>query len=282
VTRKTTQQKGDAVDDDVENLPDCPSCAGIGSSDMEALREAAKDYLSAQTFVIQLLTSIGGMVETARKKLPRTVIKKINSVTEKAVHAAYSAGVRTLRDNEQEEQSSWKRLVGSTGEPFHKILAVVFGAVGGSFGMPALVVELPATTTLILRSIAEIAQSYGEDPTKNDVKRACLEVLAMGGPALADDDAELGYWSARLALTDQALTKLLDVAVSRFGFMMSEKVIAQAAPIVGAAGGAFANYTFMQFYQRMAHCHFKVRKLEKRYDQQRIRACFQQLVCDLQ
>jgi hypothetical protein len=37
------------------------------------------------------------------------------------------------------------------------------GAAGGTFGLAALPVELPVSTTIMLRSIAEIARSEGED-----------------------------------------------------------------------------------------------------------------------
>jgi hypothetical protein len=33
---------------------------------------------------------------------------------------------------------------------------------GGSFGLPALTIELPVTTTIMLRSIVDIARSEGE------------------------------------------------------------------------------------------------------------------------
>jgi hypothetical protein len=37
------------------------------------------------------------------------------------------------------------------------------GGVGGLFGLPALAIELPISTTIMLRSIADIARSEDED-----------------------------------------------------------------------------------------------------------------------
>jgi len=38
-------------------------------------------------------------------------------------------------------------------------MVLVSGAVGGFFGLPGLIVELPISTTLMLRSIADIAEA---------------------------------------------------------------------------------------------------------------------------
>lgn len=44
----------------------------------------------------------------------------------------------------------------------HKILVTATGAGGGAFGLSSLALELPISTTIILRSIADIARSEGE------------------------------------------------------------------------------------------------------------------------
>jgi hypothetical protein len=64
----------------------------------------------------------------------------------------------------------------------HKSLAVLAGAAGGAFGISSLPVELPLSTTIMLRSIADIARSEGED--LSDPKTA--QVFALGGRADAD------------------------------------------------------------------------------------------------
>jgi hypothetical protein len=64
----------------------------------------------------------------------------------------------------------------------HKSLAVLAGAAGGAFGISSLPVELPFSTTIMLRSIADIARSEGED--LSDPKTA--QVFALGGRADAD------------------------------------------------------------------------------------------------
>jgi len=47
---------------------------------------------------------------------------------------------------------------------------------------------------------------------------------------------------------------------------VSEKVAAQAIPLIGAAGGALINTIFIDHFQNMARGHFIIRRLERRYD----------------
>ena len=58
----------------------------------------------------------------------------------------------------------------------HRLHSMVTGAVGGFFGLPALLVELPLTTIIILRSIADVARSEGEDLTETEARLACVHV----------------------------------------------------------------------------------------------------------
>ena len=90
---------------------------------------------------------------------------------------------------------------GSPSNWWHKLAAGIAGAAGGAFGLPALAIELPVSTTIMLRSIADIARSEGENLEKPDVKLQCIEVLALGGGRLKNDDAaETGYFTARAAM----------------------------------------------------------------------------------
>jgi hypothetical protein len=52
---------------------------------------------------------------------------------------------------------------------------------------------------------------------------------------------------------------------SRFGITVSEKLAAQAVPIVGAVGGALINSLFLDHFQGMARGHFIIRRLERTY-----------------
>ena len=183
----------------------------------------------------------------------------------------------------------------------HQALVGASGAIGGFFGMTALGVELPVTTTLMLRSIADIAKSQGHNLDEVETKLACLEVFSLGSPTNTEDDAsESAYFASRgalayemrLALDSVAnmsnkaiqeslargnmpmLIKFINTIASRFGITVSEKLVAQAVPVLGAAGGATLNLMFMNHYQDMARGHFIVKRLEKRYGSDTIRQLY--------
>jgi EcsC protein family len=69
----------------------------------------------------------------------------------------------------------------SDGKPWtwlNRLAASASGAGAGFLGAPGLMFDIPVTTGVIIRSIAEIARSHGEDISTLETKRACLEVFA--------------------------------------------------------------------------------------------------------
>ena len=99
------------------------------------------------------------------------------------------------------------------------ILAV---GVGGFFGLAGVAVELPISTTIMLRSIADIARSEGENLKSNDTKKACIEVFALGGKSKSDDASESGYFAVRT---------LLARSVTEASEFLSEKTIAEEGKV---------------------------------------------------
>jgi hypothetical protein len=173
----------------------------------------------------------------------------------------------------------------------HKALATASGAAGGAFGLAALPVELPVSTIIMLRSIADIARSEGEDLSDPEAVLACVQVFALGGRAGSVDASESGYFAARgmlaKSVTEAArfiaergiveegspvLVRFLAKVASRFGVAVTQKVAAQALPIVGALGGASVNYVFVEHFQQVARGHFIVRRLERAYGKAMVRA----------
>jgi len=55
------------------------------------------------------------------------------------------------------------------------------------------------------------------------------------------------------------------VISERFGITVSEKVVAEAVPVVGAVGGGAINLVFIDHFQDVAHGHFTIRRLERKY-----------------
>jgi hypothetical protein len=234
----------------------------------------AKSLLETPGLAAKITNLIGTPIEKGLDLLPDDWSKNIAKVTEKSLIKASDAAIFTMKDIPGEESSNiW-----------HKLGVAVSGGVGGFFGLVAIAVELPISTSLILRSIADIARSEGESITTPETQMACLEVFALGGPSDLDDGSESGYFTIRAALaksvteaaefilkkgvTDEAapiLIKLIAKIAEKFGVQVTQKSAAQAVPAIGAAGGAIINTLFIDHFQDMARGHFIVRKLERVY-----------------
>jgi hypothetical protein len=161
----------------------------------------------------------------------------------------------------------------------HKLATAASGVASGFVGLPGVLFDIPFTTATILRSIAEVARDSGEDIATEDTKRACLEVLAFGGPSDADDETEIGYWATRLGMNHFSVSLLIRSAAGRFGMVLSDKLLAQAVPVAGAVAGGALNYAFTDYYQTMAQVHFCLRALDRRTGQpMEVRACFAKMV----
>lgn len=177
----------------------------------------------------------------------------------------------------------------------HKLAVAASGAAGGAVGLPGLAVELPLTTTIIFRSIADIARAEGEDLNQAEGCLACLEVFAYGSPGnTADDAAESGYFASRIALARAVseaskylmrgvvvrdapiIARFILAVAARFGIVVSWKAAAQMVPVVGALGGATVNALFMDHFQTVARGHFTIRRLERIYGSKKIRAIYDQ------
>ncbi len=243
----------------------------LGPEDREALRTAVR-VLEHPSLVARLSSFVGRPVELVGNLLPRAASGIVSRASQAALRAALRLALTTL----PEAPARWGRFI-------HKALAATSGAVGGAFGLVSLPVELPVATTLILRSIAEIAQGEGEDLARPETALACVQVFALGGgQGDGDNPAESSYFAVRAALAQSmteaahfvaehgfvgqgapVLIRLAAEISSRFGLVVSQKIAAQAVPVVGALGGAAVNTAFMTHYQSIAHAHFTVRRLER-------------------
>lgn len=195
--------------------------------------------------------------------------EKLREYAEEALWKAHDVATLGMDPTGDDEPWVW----------FNKVMTSATGAVGGFFGLPGIAVDIPVSTLLIMRSIADIARSHGEDIASDDGKRACLEVMAFGGPGTEDNDIEVGYWSTRTVFAHATIDIAIRTAATRFGVVLTEKVLAQIVPVAGAFAGAGLNYVFMDYYQQMARVHFTIRALERTYGAENsVRACFDQLV----
>ena len=96
--------------------------------------------------------------------------------------------------------------------------------------------------------------------------------------ALAKTLAEAARYAGSKTLLDQsapALIRFTAQIAARFGLVVSQKVAAQAVPILGAFGGAAVNTAFMNHFQATARAHFTVRRLERTYGPAPVRAAYE-------
>ena len=239
----------------------------------------AKSLLENPGLAARIINLIGAPIEKGFELLPEKWSTLVNKAARVSLKKALTVVVTTLGTSG-----------GRSSDIMHKILVSVSGAGGGAFGLPALALELPISTTIMLRSIADIARSEGEDLNDPHVKIECIQVFALGGSSKNDDASETGYFAVRTALartvSDAAqhiaskgltqksapvLLRLISRVSSRFGVVVSEKVAAQAIPLIGAAGGALINSLFINHFQDVARGHFIIRRLEKRYGETEVR-----------
>ena len=246
----------------------------------------AKDLLEHPGLAAKITSLFGTPIEKGFKLLPEKWSETVQEVTRTALGRALNFAVGTLEDRQHKPSSEF----------IHKMFVAASGGVAGAFGLSALAVELPLSTTIMLRSIADIARSEGESIKEVEAKLACLEVFALGGHSTRDNAAETGYFAVRVALARTiseaaqfiaergiveegapVLVRFIAAIAGRFGTVVSEKLAAQAIPVIGAAGGALINTLFIDHFQDMARGHFIVRRLERSYGADEVRVRYEQL-----
>jgi hypothetical protein len=245
--------------------------------------KTAKTLLENPGLAAKITNFIGTPIEKGFGYLPANWTVKVGEITRAALSKAINIAVFTMKDASNEKASN----------TWHKLAVAASGGIGGFFGLPAVAVELPISTTIMLRSIADIARSEGENISNTESQLACIEVFALGGPNKSDDASESGYFAIRAVLSKSvteaaeyilekglvdesapALVRLLIIIAERFGIQVSEKVAAQAIPVIGAAGGAIINMIFIDHFQDMARGHFIVRRLERKYGTEIVKATY--------
>lgn len=267
---------GARVEQDIEMTGLGNACSGFDRTEIAELRAIAKLYRGAGGPIIKLSEYVGSKVEVYLKKVPGGGKKALEAMGGQALKVAY--GLAGTSHGDPDAATARGRMLSSfTGEGWHRLAATASGAVGGAGGFATTMGDLALTTTLILRSIQQIAAEYGEDIADDEVRLRCLDVFGFGGPLAEDDEVESGLYGVRLAVRGKTLETVVRAILPRFGMAMSEKAAAQAVPIVGAIAGAAINHAFAGYYQKMAHVQFRLRRLEAAHGIEQVRACFERV-----
>ena len=266
------------------DLPARDDSGVLNERDLAALTRAV-EALERTSFAARLSSMLGGSVALAGKLVPARITAVASRAASIALKAATRVALRSLRNTPPRDS----RMM-------HSAMAGASGAVGGVIGLASLPVELPVSTTMMLRSIADIARAEGEDLSQPEAALACLEVFALGGHGTGPELLDGGYFAVRGLLAKSvteaaryvaqrrvidesapALVKLMAQIAARFGLVVSQKALAQALPVIGAVGGAAVNIAFMQHFQALAHGHFTVRRLERTYGVDVVRPQYEKL-----
>jgi hypothetical protein len=234
----------------------------------------ARSLLENPSLTAQISNVVGTPIDKVLQYVPEKLNSKIEDITHQALLKSLEIAIATFGDVQQRRSKDW----------LHKVIATGTGATGGFFGFTALAVELPVSTSIILRSIADIARSEGHDLTHSEVRLSCLEVFALGGTTASDDAVEGGYWLVRGAMAQSLrqaavyiaeqgfaeegapiLVRFVSKIAARYSTVVTQQAAVKAMPVVGAVSGGTINLLFMNHFQSMARGHFIIKRLEAKY-----------------
>jgi len=268
----------------MEDPPALPATVEWSDQDRQDLAMAHR-ILERTSFAMQLVNLLGAPIEKGLDMLPDKAHGVIIGATDKALRAALEVAMLTL---EKDRIAESRNLI-------HKVATATTGGVGGAFGWASLPVELPISTTIMLRSIADVARSQGEDLRSAEARLAYIEVFALGNHGdkensdasylairslLASRVSEAARYVAQKGTIDSsspALTRFIGKVAERFSITVTDKAAAIMAPAIGAVGGAIVNTYFTGFYQEMALGHFIMRRLERKLGKELVQAEYAQL-----
>ncbi len=270
------------------------------NDDDQRFVQAAVEVLERPSFVMKASAYLGRPISALTTRIPDRIQGVIQKGVDKALTTGLRMAVASLKDQDTRITSSSEAKSRKWG---HTAAAMGLGAVSGLAGGWALAIELPVTTTLMMRSIAAMAQGAGFDPSDPQTALEILTVFAYGSPT-ARGDSESGdgtFYMQRAALDvlvrDGAkfiagksaaqvlaaveggaaprLIELLAKIASRMNLLVGEKFIAQSMPLLGAAGGAAINGMFNDYYSNIAYYAFGLKRLEQKYGQVAVRDAYE-------
>ena len=280
------------------------ACGALSDEDFDALIAIATLDVGATTRLIGATEKLGGI---AAKALP----KWFKAGIEKALTPILTSANTMVAYSHAGTDPTWANWIGArlSGQTFHKVAAAASGAIGGSLGPLTAVGDVIISTSLIMRSIQEIARDYGEDLSNPEALADCLSVLAMGGPRSDDDDLDSAFWNMRAGLKlgirekvvlkavetglktetaqrvlgSQAVSEIIQSAafkkiIERFGIATQAAFAEKAVPIIGGMAGALVNYQFLSYYQKMAHVLYRLKPIEERYEEGQVVSCYLRVV----
>ena len=247
-----------------------PAHTPLRAADHAALADAVARLVHSRGLVLRFADlvdgAIGGMAAASwrRLRLPERIARQVQGVAHETLRLGFEVALVGRGRTEFLGAPNTARLI-----------AASTGAAAGFTGFAGFLPDATATTLLIMRNIAAIAEAEGEDLDDMMARRACLEVLAFCAPGftpVGTEDGEAAYWSARLLLHGRPLSVLMAEIAAGYGIRLSQRLVASLVPVLGAAAGALVNVSFLDHYRTVAQVHFTIRRLERTYGPGEIRA----------
>lgn len=267
--------------------------------EIEFIRKASA-FLENPSLLVKFTSLIGKPVETGLKLLPATAQDLVAKTTKIALDRALSIAIHTI-GSARTGSFEYGQEISQRTSLIHTGVTAALGVAGGAFGLLGSAVELPITTSVMLRSIASIASDHGQDVNSLKTRLECLTVFAMGAPSQVDDGMESAYFTSRLAmnkLLDEAvkwaakrtsqeisaavaaksapnLVQFISRIAARYNVVVTDAFLAKSIPGVAMVTGAMINSAFTDYFNTVARYHFGIRALEDRYGQEIIRSLYE-------
>jgi hypothetical protein len=213
------------------------------------IADLSRRYRRANGPVISLVNRMGGGLEKQLAQLPVALRARVGQVTETALVQAWTLADRSAKH------------IPDPGRRGTLAAAMVTGAAGGAGGIATSLAELPVTVTMILHAIRAEAVAAGHDPSDAAIRAECLRVFAAGSPLAEDDGIDAAFLSARLTMTGPALQALIASVAPKLATALTQKLAAQAVPILGAVSGAALNAAYLSYYREIASIRFALLRL---------------------
>ena len=260
----------------------------------------AKKFLEDESLLIKMMNVTGKPVDYIQKKLPEKVGNSIDKIVKKSLGKALEIAIKTTNGKSSgdfvvdlKKTKKSKRL--------HNALTGASGAIGGTFGIMGAMLELPITTSLIMRNIVSIGNQFGFESSDPQFPFQCLSVFTLGSQRISDDDQlDSAYYSIRISLevtikkgseflaansarvvldnvnkgTAPEILKFIAKVMEHFGVTVTKKLLAKFLPIIGAVSGSTINMAFTNYFGNAARYHFGLLSLEKKYGKEAVKKIY--------
>ncbi len=134
--------------------------------------------LEAPTLTARMANLVGTPLEFAVKALPSSVSNRIHGAVQAALSKSAQAALWSM-DN-------------TPASGVHPLAQAGGGHLGRGrrcLWFRGAFIELPVSTTIMMRAVADVARSEGFDLSDFSTRQACLEVFALGGNSPRDAPA---------------------------------------------------------------------------------------------